>query len=437
MIEKYYKPVVFVLLFILLIMSVLVFRLSNQISSLQQVKSDDVSRLSQMQEKMSVLEDELKTRRQQDFPEQAVAELQTNQSSWPVHSPPGVSIEKEPVKDILSVEKLDDAVVDNRIDDVANPNTEAEQYAKAKQALAALRYDDAIDSFSKVQEEEAAYIRARMGIAQSYFYAHKYERAAEEFSAILDRQPAQVEAAVGLANAYQRLGEHDKQVAALDRAIETEPDNWLHYNNRATAWLAGGEYEKAMTDYQQAEKHAGQNQTFRANALENIGIIHLSQERWQTALDHADEVNQIDATLGWNWLFRGIAAARLERNIDAYVSYDNWFKYRKASDNYLLKQLLPESLFEYVDVSAQGLPLLVDPPLQAGEPCVNDYQCDSRSCRPGAPDNRQNYCVLTGRDCAAPDSIGFLEGEFVKLEGISVRCYLPVDARPRWTRDSG
>ena len=309
-------------------------------------------------------------------------------------------------------------------------------FKSANEKLTKLDYQGAIEEFSGVKKDSREYVTARLSIAQSYFYAHDYRRAIDEFEFVLELRPDLVAAAIGLANSHSRLGDHAAQVAALDRAIATEPGNWLHYNGRATARLAMGEYDLARKDYERAAKLAGQNKTLQANALENIGIIYLNREQWQEAFEHADDVNKIESSLGWNWLFRGIAAAQMEHNIDAYVSYDQWFKYRKATDPYLLKQLLPEALHKYVDVSVAGLPGLIDPPLLAGNACVNDYQCRSQQCRPGAPDNKSNYCVAEELDCAAENSAGFLAGELLEVDGASVRCYVPLKANPRWTRDN-
>ena len=322
-----------------------------------------------------------------------------------------------------------------KIETIAIADNEKNIFDNANEKITKLDYEGAIEEFSSVGENSPEYLNARLGIAHSYFYAHDYRRAAEEFEFVLQRNADLVVAAIGLANSYQRLGNYGAQVDALDRAIEAEPGNWLHYNGRATAWLAQGEYTRAQQDYSRAADLAGENRTLKANALENIGIIYLNRQEWQKAFDHADSVNEIEQTLGWNWLFRGIAAVQMERNIDAYVSYDQWFKYKKATDPYLLKQLLPESLYEYIDISVKGLPKLIAPPLPAGDACVNDYQCKSRKCRPGAPDNKSNYCVDDQRDCAVEGRAGFLAGEHFEIDGISVRCYAPLKANPRWTRD--
>ena len=165
-------------------------------------------------------------------------------------------------------------------------------------------------------------------------------------------------------------------------------------------------------------------------------MIYLREQQWQLAFEHANEVNRLDVKHAWNWLIRGIAAAKMERNVDAYVSFDEWFKYKRATDPYLLKQFLPESIHAFIDVSPVGLTKLVDPPLISGQVCVNDFQCKSSACRPGPPFNKINYCVAADKLCSAMDSNGYLAGETLIIEGTKYRCYQPESSNARWTPDN-
>ncbi len=432
MTEKHYKIFCLVLLLVLAIMGATLLqyasrneRLEQQSQEIQLQYLDAVSRIDRLQQDLLVLQQE--------------ALHKINNYVPPAVPTPAI------VPDPASAAATENDEVTASVPAMPAPaglgeldiaHQEQNIFNSANEKLTRLDYQGAIEEFSGVEEDSPSYVTARLSIAQSYFYAHQYRRAVDEFEFVLEQSPDLVAAAIGLANSHSRLGDHVAQVAALDRAIATDPGNWLHYNGRATARLALGEYDNAREDYERAAMLAGENKTLRANALENIGIIFINRAQWLEAFEHANDVNKIESSLGWNWLFRGIAAAQMERNIDAYVSYDQWFKYKKATDPYLLKQLLPETLHEYVDVTVAGLPKLIDPPLLAGDSCVNDYQCKSQQCRPGAPDNKTNYCVAEELDCAAENSAGFLAGELVEIDGASVRCYVPLKANPRWTRDN-
>ena len=287
-----------------------------------------------------------------------------------------------------------------------------------------------------MEAEAVDYVSARMGVANAYFYSHQFDKAVVEFNNVLSLQADSAEAAIGLANAHQRLGQRQDQIEAYDRAIAIEPNQWLHFNSRATAYLLDNNNDLAVRDYLQATRLASPVKTDQATALENIGLIHIREQQWQLAFQHANEVNQLDTKHSWNWLIRGIAAAKLKLNVDAYVSFDEWFKYKRSTDPYLLKQLLPDSIHVYVDVTPAGLMKLVNPPLPGGEPCENNSQCKSYACRPGPPFNKTNYCVVKDKLCSAKDSNGYLLGESMVVDGIKVRCYQPDSANARWTEDN-
>ena len=321
-----------------------------------------------------------------------------------------------------------------KLEDMSEPSQESTGLSSGNNALKNLNYSDAIDNFEKVDADAEDYIRARTGIANAYFYSHQFEKAAAEFTHILEQKSDSVEAAIGLANAYLRLGQVEKQISAINRAIAIEPEHWLHYNNRATAYLMNGDNEKAKEDFTEAARLAAPTLEAQASAMENIGLIHLQEDNWSLAYEHANTVNKLDAKHSWNWLIRGIAAAKLKQNVDAYVSFDEWFKYKRATDPYLLKQVLPESLHVFIDVTPRGLTKLVDPPYISGQRCENNSQCKSYICRPGPPHNKVNYCVMKDKLCSAPDSNGYLLDEIMELDGVKVRCYQPDAANARWTR---
>ena len=317
--------------------------------------------------------------------------------------------------------------------DLPDPGKAPDELALARQAFATLDYDEALKNYASVTPESEDYLPARLGVANALFYSHQYEEAAREYAELAVLAPDSVDALIGLANAHQRLGQHAQQAAAYDKVIKLQPKKWLHYNSRASAHLMNNDHVRAERDFRQAAQLAKANSKDQATALENVGFIHLREKEWQQAFELANRVNEIDRKHSWNWLLRGIAAAKLERYVDAYVSYDEWFKTKLATDPYLVKQLLPDSLHEYVDVSERALTRVVDPPLISGDLCVNKYQCKSLQCRPGPPSNHLNYCVAEDKDCAAPNSNGYLLGETLLAEGVKVRCYQPQAANARWT----
>ena len=246
------------------------------------------------------------------------------------------------------------------LDKLPDPGAEPDELSRAKDAFAALDYNSAIDNYAQVKTDAEEFALARLGIANALFYSHQYEKAVAEFKHVHSLRPDSVDALIGLANSHQRLQQHAARIAAYDKVVKLEPEKWLHYNSRATAHLMSNDHVRARKDFNQAASLARANPADEAKALENVGLIYLKEAKWQQAFQHADKVNSIDRLQSWNWLIRGIAAAKLERNVDAYVSYDEWYKNKRATDPYLLKQLLPDSLHQYIDVSPKALAKLVD-----------------------------------------------------------------------------
>ncbi|MBT7952359.1 MAG: tetratricopeptide repeat protein [Gammaproteobacteria bacterium] len=329
-----------------------------------------------------------------------------------------------------------DKINEELLENTADPQQESGDMVDGSRELTNRNYDLAIKNFEKVETSAPEYIAARLGVANAYFYSQRFDKAITAFTFVLQQQADSVEALIGLANAHHRLDQREQQIAAYDKAISIEPEQWLHYNSRATAHLMDGNNEQASLDFQRATELAGPKKADQATALENIGLIYLREQQWSTAYEHAEQVNRLDAMHAWNWLIRGIAAAKLKRNVDAYVSFDKWFKYKKATDPYLLKQLLPEDIHAYVDATPLGLTKLVDPPKISGEVCDNDSQCKSYSCKPGAPLNKSNYCVQKDKVCSAPNSNGYLINELLEIDGMRVRCYQPKAGNARWTINS-
>ena len=334
------------------------------------------------------------------------------------------------------VKPVTDKIKQELLEDMTDPPQESSAMIDGRRELTNQNYDLAIRNFENVEKSAPEYIAARLGVANAYFYSQRFNKAISAFTFVLQQQADSVEALIGLANAHHRLDQRAQQIAAYERVISIEPEKWLHYNSRATAHLMDGNNEQASLDFQRAAELAGPKKADQATALENLGLIYLREQQWLVAYKHAEEINQLDSKHAWNWLIRGIAAAKLKRNVDAYVSFDNWFKYKKATDPYLLKQLLPEPIHVYVDVNPVGLTKLVDPPKISGDICENDSQCKSYRCKPGAPLNKINYCVLEDKVCAAANSNGYLADESLEIDGIRVRCYQPQAGNARWTLDS-
>ena len=418
---RYYKySTIFILFFIF---SGLVYWLVTSKATLQARLNDANIVIAELRNELEIVRSELHAHEVKAVVSNVVEVTEQSLETIPDNLPISVGVIEG---DSLSVESKQES---------QNAVEPEDHFSRGKHALASGYYKTAIESLKKVEQEHGQYLESRLDIANAYFFSQQYDQAATAYENLLKLAPESVEALVGLANTYNRTGKKGKQIAAYTRAISLEPEQWLHYNSRGSAFYQNGNDDRALDDFVHAAKLAKHSETDQAVALENIGLIHLRREKWLVAFQHSDIVNNIDAERSWNWLIRGIAAVKLSYSSDAWVAFENWFKYRRPTDTFLLKQFLPDPLQGFAELTPKELAKLIDPPLKNGEICVNDAQCASYYCAAGAPNNKLNYCAEKRRDCGAEQTDGYKVGQKVVIDGKTFRCYQPASGRGRWTID--
>jgi tetratricopeptide (TPR) repeat protein len=89
---------------------------------------------------------------------------------------------------------------------------------------------------------------------------------------------------------WEKKGEYDKAIADHNRAILLDPKHANAYNNRGAVWQKKGEYDKAITDCNQA---LALNPTFAA-ALNNRGAAWYAKGEYDKAITDCNEAIRLD-----------------------------------------------------------------------------------------------------------------------------------------------
>lgn len=99
--------------------------------------------------------------------------------------------------------------------------------------------------------------RARHNIAISLALQERFDEAIEQFSYVIDQEPSYVNARFNRGELYFQTGRYNDAVADYSAAIELEPSNPENWSARAHAAFLSEDYEKALADYQKAAQLAG------------------------------------------------------------------------------------------------------------------------------------------------------------------------------------
>lgn len=77
----------------------------------------------------------------------------------------------------------------------------------------------------------------------------------------------------------------------------------------------------------------------KAGALENITIFYIKNEKWQLAFDVTTDVQELSENQAWNSILRSFAASKINQNVIAAKSYEQWKN---------LNGKIDDELFEYL-----------------------------------------------------------------------------------------
>lgn len=136
--------------------------------------------------------------------------------------------------------------------------------------------------------------------------------------------------------AHYALGDADKALADFDRSVELRPDA-QSYSNRGSANFTLQKLEAAQADFEKAVEIAPDY----ADALHNLGLIHLSAGRREKALDYFNAAIEADPNVQNTHAFRARLNCKLGHHDQSVADY----LVVLSRD----KRLVPQAIKSFVD----------------------------------------------------------------------------------------
>lgn len=125
-------------------------------------------------------------------------------------------------------------------------------FQEGHKQLANERFEQAIQSFSKVIESDPEFENVLQLRGRAYFKTKSYNLAIQDFTRAISLQPEDAEIFSERALAYFLGGFHDEACKDFDRTVALEPENDFRFACRAFFKSKTGDLQGASKDYQTA-----------------------------------------------------------------------------------------------------------------------------------------------------------------------------------------
>lgn len=178
-----------------------------------------------------------------------------------------------------------------------------EKSRRAKEAMQAQRFDEAVELYRQLVRAIPANPGLRMNLGLALHSTGKYREAAREFGRVLKDQPQSASAWLFLGLAHLKLGEPEAAVEPLRRSLTYEPGNSVARLELGTALLAVGQPAEAVREFQRlVESDPTSARSWQGIGLSYLAISHQAFE----ALEQAAPDSSFALTLlGRSLLARG------------------------------------------------------------------------------------------------------------------------------------
>ena len=128
-----------------------------------------------------------------------------------------------------------------------------------------------------------------------------------------------------LGEVYLRRGEYQRAISHYNQALRIHPHYdkvYYFYDNRGTAYLLRGDYEKAIADYDQALK---MNPTY-AIAYHNRGTAYLYQEDFEEAIADFNKALEINPRYADTYFNKALAYEKMGHRQEALEAYKGFIE---------------------------------------------------------------------------------------------------------------
>ena len=127
--------------------------------------------------------------------------------------------------------------------------------------------------------------------------------AIEDFRAALALQPDYVDALLGCGDAHHQIGEHQLAVACYSRLIALRPRTAVYYDKRVAAYVASGDYDKAIADLSEAirldPRSARRRYEERGDLYFRIGDCERAIQDYTEVIGREPQYAQAYSVRGW------------------------------------------------------------------------------------------------------------------------------------------
>jgi len=128
-----------------------------------------------------------------------------------------------------------------------------------------------------------------------------------------------------LGEAYLRKGDYEKAISNYNQALRINPDYdkvYYFYDNRGTAYLMKGDYEKAIADYHRALRINPND----SNAYHNRGTAYLNKGDFEGAISDFNKALEINPGNAETYFYKALACEEIGRLQEALESYKGFIE---------------------------------------------------------------------------------------------------------------
>lgn len=175
----------------------------------------------------------------------------------------------------------------------------------------------AIESFKEALRLKPDWAQTHYELGQSYYEAGNYKSAANSLEEAVRLQPDFFEALISLSKAYQHSGLHASAVTVLQKAVLLRPANLDTRTSLGAALILAGQPQDAIAVLEELVRLSPES----ALVYANLGQAYRLTGKYQEALNALTQALRIspEDPVVHNWL--GLSYETLERKAEAMAAY--------------------------------------------------------------------------------------------------------------------
>ena len=162
--------------------------------------------------------------------------------------------------------------------------------AKGRMLLGREKWDEAIESFTRVIEQDPNDFQAYNNRGFAYQGKGEYDHAIKDYDKVIELEPNNATVYYHRGAAYQGKGKYDRAIKDYDKAIKLKLNNAEVYTNRGTTYQEKGEFDRAIEDYDKAIKLDPRHK----KTYYNRGFVYQKKKKYDLAIKDYDKAIKLD-----------------------------------------------------------------------------------------------------------------------------------------------